>query len=92
MPAEMIQAAMTAISNRTKVNSIDRLKSKGKAPRPPSRNEMDESMDNVDHVSVKIECEMPQMHAMKISSEGSQPDIGEYLRLHKINFELKKTS
>lgn len=85
MPAEMIQAAMTAINNRAKVNSIDRVKSKGKAPIPPMRSDLDESIDNVDNVNIKIESEMPQtMTAMKISVEGSQPDLGEYLPVFHI--------
>lgn len=74
MPTELMQAAMTAINNRNKVNSIDR-KSKGKAPIPPARGEYDEPIDNVDHVSVKSEiAEMPPSNAM--SKDGSQPDLG----------------
>lgn len=75
----MMQAAMTAVNNRTKVNSIDR-KSKGKAPIPPARGEYDESSaDNVDNMHVvKMETvEMPQITTMKVSIEGSQPDLGE---------------
>lgn len=90
MPAEMIQAAMTAINNRAKVNSIDRLKSKGKAPRPPSRNEMDDSSDSVDHISVKIESEMSQMSGMKFNNEGSQPDLGEYFKFEILLIGSKK--
>lgn len=79
MPTEMMQAAMTAIHNRTKVNSIDR-KSKGKAPIPPARGEHDDSLDNVDNMNVKMETiEIPQMSTMmKVSMEGSQPDLGEF--------------
>lgn len=73
----MMQAAMTAISNRTKVNSIDR-KSKGKAPIPPARGEHDDSFDNVDHLNVQIEAEIPQINSMKLNIEGSQPDLGEF--------------
>lgn len=73
-----MQAAMTAVNNRTKVNSIDR-KSKGKAPIPPARGEYDDSFDNVDNMSVKMETiEIPQISTMKVSMEGSQPDLGEF--------------
>lgn len=92
MPAEMIQAAMTAISNRAKVNSIDRLKSKGKAPRPPSRNEMDDSSDSVDHISVKFESEMSQMSGMKFNNEGSQPDLGEYFKFENFIDRINETN
>lgn len=88
----MMQAAMTAISNRIKVNSIDR-KSKGKAPIPPVRSEYDhEAMDDVDHMNVRIETETPQITTMKVNVEGSQPDLGElnltYLSI-QIFFEKK---
>lgn len=59
-----MQAAMTAINNRTKINSIDRLKSKGKAPIPPLRsgeNDYDDDdeheMDNVDHANIRHDIE-----------------------------------
>ncbi|XP_031624597.1 inner centromere protein A-like [Contarinia nasturtii] len=77
VPTEMMQAAMTAVNNRTKVNSIDR-KSKGKAPIPPARGEYDESSaDHVDNIHVvKLETvEMPQITTMKVSITGSQPDL-----------------
>lgn len=76
VPTEMMQAAMTAINNRTKVSSIDR-KSKGKAPIPPARGEHDDSSDNVDNMNAKFEAEMPQINSMKLNIEGSQPDLGE---------------
>lgn len=74
----MMQAAMTAINNRTKLNSIDR-KSKGKAPIPPARGENDDSFDNVDNMNMTMETiEIPQISTMKISMEGSQPDFGKF--------------
>lgn len=73
----MMQAAMTAVNNRTKVNSIDR-KSKGKAPIPPARGEHDDSLDNVDNMNAAMETiEIPQISTMKISMDESQPDLGE---------------
>lgn len=78
MPTELMQAAMIAINNRTKVNSIDRTKSKGKAPIPPTRGEYDEPIDNVDHVSVKSEiAEMQPSNTMY--KDDSQPDLGKCL-------------
>ncbi|XP_055312753.1 uncharacterized protein LOC129574587 [Sitodiplosis mosellana] len=75
VPTEMMQAAMTAVNNRAKVNSIDR-KSKGKAPIPPARGEHDDSMDNVDNMNASMETiEIPQISTMKVSMEGSQPDL-----------------
>lgn len=80
MPTELMQAAMTAISNRAKANSIDRIKSKGKAPIPPSRNEYDEPMDSVDHVIAKSQtAEMPHTTAITVSKDGSQPDLCKYI-------------
>lgn len=78
MPTELMQAAMTAINNRTKVNSIDRLKSKGKAPIPPLRNgENDDEyeIDNVDHANVRNDVESRAMN--KINKDGIQADLGE---------------
>lgn len=68
MPTELMQAAMTAINNRTKINSIDR-KSKGKAPIPPLHYDNDEPIDNVDHANVKSECDVPPAIAKKIQSD-----------------------
>lgn len=79
MPTELMQAAMTAINNRTKINSIDRLKSKGKAPIPPLRsgeNDDEHDMDNVDHANVQNDIE--SSHAMNTNGkDGIQADLGE---------------
>lgn len=83
VPKEMMQAAMTAINNRNKVNSIDRAKSKGKAPRPPSRNGNDEPTDHVDHITVNMESgETLQICTMNINTEENQPDLGECVIKH----------
>lgn len=94
VPAEMMQAAMTAVNNRAKVNSIDR-KSKGKAPIPPARGEHDDAIDNVDNMSVQMETiEIPQISTMKISMESSQPDLGEFnsFTYTKLNFSVALTT
>lgn len=59
MPAELMQAAITALNYR-KVNSIDR-KYKGMAPRPPNI----ESDDNVDHV-IKVRGFDDKVTSMKL--------------------------
>lgn len=80
----MMQAAMTAVNNRTKINSIDR-KSKGKAPIPPlARDDHDESMDDVDKMNINIESVgMPQITTMNVNKVGSQPDLGELVQTFK---------
>lgn len=76
-----MQAAMTAINNRSKANSIDRLKSKGKAPIPPLRsgeNDDEHEIDNVDHANVRNDAESRAMTTMnKINKDGIQADLGE---------------
>lgn len=65
MPTELLAAAMTAINNRSKANSIDRLnKSKGKAPIPPLRsgeNDDEHDFDNVDHANARNDVESHTM-------------------------------
>lgn len=76
-----MQAAMTAINNRSKANSIDRLKSKGKAPIPPLRsgeNDDEHEIDNVDHANVRNDAELRAMTTMnKINKAGIPADLGE---------------
>lgn len=82
MPTELMQAALTAINNRTKGNSIDRLKSKGKAPIPPLRNgenDDEHEFDNVDHaenVRNDVESRAAMMTTNKISKNGMQTNLG----------------
>lgn len=88
MPTELMQAAMTAINNRTKANSIDRLsKSKGKAPIPPLRSgengDDEHEIDNVDHAHVTTN---------QPNGNGHQADLGEcaertFSHSHNLNGE-----
>lgn len=71
MPAELKQAAITALNNR-KVNSIDR-KYKGMAPRPPNV-----ESDSVDHV-LEVTAFDDKLPSMKLISTECSEDKSELL-------------
>lgn len=65
MPSEMMQAAMAARDNR-KPNVVgDKVKSKGKAPRPPTSLEADSLDGSIDTIGTNLSLDVTDAHLSK---------------------------